>query len=94
MPMVHTTGVKTVNNDLSFRVLPNPANTQVMIQTSEIVNGATWEFKNVVGQSVLSGGISGMQTPVNVSGLASGIYMVEIHSGEKSLVKKLVISRQ
>lgn len=94
MPMVHTTGVKTVNNDLSFRVFPNPANTQVMIQTSEIVNGATWEFKNVVGQSVLSGAISGMQTPVNVSGLASGIYMVEIHSGEKSLVKKLVIGRQ
>ena len=94
MPRVISTGVKTLSNDLSFNVFPNPANTQVMLQTNETVSGATWEFKNLVGQSILSGNITGPQTHVNVGGLASGMYLVEIRSGEKSLVKKLVISRQ
>ena len=94
MPRVIPTGVKTLSNELSFNVFPNPANTQVMLQTNETSNGAIWEFKNIVGQSVLSGSIAGQQTPVNVSGLASGMYLVEIRSGQKSMVKKLVISRE
>ena len=94
MPRVIPTGVKTLSNELSFNVFPNPANTQVMLQTNETSNGAIWEFKNIVGQSVLSGSIAGQQTPINVSGLASGMYLIEIHSGQKSMVKKLVISRE
>jgi hypothetical protein len=88
-----TAGIDAPNNGLSFSIFPNPTSNQVILQSNETGSGTTWEFKNILGQTVLTGNIEAPQTHINISGLTSGIYMVELRSGEKSVVKKLVVSR-
>jgi hypothetical protein len=94
VPKRSATGINKLSDELTVKVFPDPASSQVILQTSEAMSGSTWEMRNIVGQTVLNGSLQGLQTLVNVSGLASGLYTVEIRTGSESVVKKLVISRR
>jgi hypothetical protein len=94
MPRVYPAGINSLSQAASFKVYPNPASNDVVILTSDNNNSSTWEFKNIVGQTVINGSIDGTQTHVSTAGLASGVYFVIINDGGKTMVNKLVISKQ
>jgi hypothetical protein len=74
-------------------VFPNPAANQLMLQTNMTGSGATWNIKNILGQTLASGSIESAQTAINVSSFTSGIYFAELQQGATSITKKLVVSR-
>jgi len=94
MPKVNPAGINALRNAASFKVYPNPASNDVVILTTGNTNSSTWEFRNIVGQTLMSGNIDGTQTHVNTSGMASGVYFVTLHDGDKTITQKLVVSRQ
>lgn len=93
MPKPYPAGINSLSDLLAFKVFPNPAANYVILQTAETNGAASWEFKNLVGQTVMTGAIEGTQTRINTAGLASGVYFVELHEGDKTAVRKLVVGR-
>ncbi len=86
-------GIGVVENEMSFNLHPNPAQSQVIIELTALKEGTTLNIKNVLGQSLTLQSISSTQTIVDLSPFGAGVYMVEIIRGEKQAVKKLVIAR-
>lgn len=71
-----------------LQVYPNPAKNLVNI-TSDSFAAKNVEIFNVVGTKVLATTVN--NTPVNVAGLPTGIYMVKITEEGKTATRKLVI---
>lgn len=89
--MVSTTA--GVNNALAskFSVFPNPANDVINIANAEniLVNGVTVTDLN--GRTVKSVSFAGVaDAQINVSDLASGVYMMTVTSDKGSMTKKIV----
>ncbi len=93
LPKSGASGVNTVDAMTSFTVYPNPASHDVILRTNETAIGASWNFKNIMGQTLMSGSILGTQTHINIDNVVSGIYLIELSTGDKSIVRKLVVSR-
>ena len=93
LPKSGASGINTVDAMTSFNVYPNPASHDVILQTNETAIGASWNFKNIMGQILMSGSILGAQTHINIDNVVSGIYLIELSPGDKSIVRKLVVSR-
>ncbi len=88
-----TTGINDVNDAISFTMYPNPAANDVVLQTTQTGNGMVLNIKNILGQTLLSKSIEEIQTHIDVSTFANGVYLVELNQGEKTGVKKLVINK-
>jgi hypothetical protein len=68
-------------------VFPNPASTEL---TTEHANGAEVLVYDVVGREMLKTKISSERETMDVSGLLSGVYVVQISKdGEKRTIKLL-----
>ena len=79
------------NNDL--KVYPNPASTRlhVVLQKNKALSAdAHWEIVTVSGQIVKTGRwiSGGSQLSVNVSALASGVYIIKIHSDKATFHRR------
>jgi hypothetical protein len=70
---------------------PNPANGKVTLQLQEDTNNAQVSITDMLGKTVLTKNIKGMQSELNISSLQAGIYFVRLESGNKKEVQKLVI---
>lgn len=85
-------GVSNVTGDVSFDMYPNPASKVLVIKTA-IDAGSTISIRNVLGQTMISQNVEAEQTRIDLSSYQSGVYLVELRAGEKSVIKKLVVSR-
>ena len=85
-------GKTALNNALSLRLAPNPANNVVNIYTSGLQQNksATLSIISVSGIVFKTMQISNSSTSIDVSSLASGIYTIKIISGKQSVYKKFV----
>ena len=88
-----TTGINNLADAITFNMFPNPAANDLVLQTTETGSDLVWSLKNILGQTVITKNADATQTHINLSNMANGIYLVELRAGEKSAVKKLVISR-
>lgn len=91
--VVVTEGVAGVENHLTsaLSVYPNPANNVVTISNNEniLMNNVTVTDLN--GRTVKSISFAGVsEAQVNVSDLASGVYMMKISSDKGSVTKKIM----
>lgn len=65
----------------SVTLVPNPARGVAFLQSEEGLDGATVRLRNAVGQVVNTWqGMSGTTLSIDVSGLAVGVYIVEVES--------------
>lgn len=78
-------------------VYPNPTSdaTTVSLQLTE-EKKVTWVIYNSLGQQVITGEQESTQAgenliPVNTSGLADGVYFINVSTGDKTFTRKLVI---
>ncbi len=83
------TGVKESSNS-DVKVFPNPSTGIVNI---ELLNStpATANFYNLLGEQVKSVKLNNTKTAVNLSGNASGIYMLRIEQGNNIITKKVIL---
>jgi len=87
--------IAEISPDLSIDVYPNPAGETINISINEYINSAfNIELCNYQGQLVLNQIItkSGVNQ-LNVSSVPEGLYLLKIHNGELSKIRKVVISR-
>ncbi|MCX7551006.1 T9SS type A sorting domain-containing protein [Xanthomarina sp. F2636L] len=76
-------------NDIAFNMYPNPAFNSLYITTK--TNSAVVSIYNITGKVILTKTLSKGENVVNVSGLASGIYLARFVSDSKVDTKKLII---
>ncbi|WP_299104674.1 endonuclease [uncultured Tenacibaculum sp.] len=67
-------------------IYPNPASSFLAIQLQDR-RKASYQILNVIGQVVKTGNAD---TNINISNLDSGIYLVKIYDGQKSLTQKFI----
>ncbi len=90
---MYGTEVLGVNdNTLSAQVSvsPNPAVNSVTITNRSSINLSSVQIYNIEGKLLQNVSVDGTSTTVDISALASGIYMVKISSDQGSTTKKLV----
>lgn len=91
MQMTHTPGEGISEiNAFDFEVYPNPAHDRFYIDSPESVESA--KLINLLGQTVRSYSFNGSQAvSMDVRGLESGIYLLELRSGNKVSTSKVVV---
>jgi hypothetical protein len=76
-------------NTSDFSMYPNPAKNTLYITTK--TNNAVVSIYNITGKVILTKNLSHGENLVNVSRLASGIYLARFESENKVDTKKLII---
>lgn len=71
-------------------IYPNPANSTVYINANNNINRV--RVMNYVGQTVLENVATDSNVELNVSGLKSGLYIVEVETEAGTITKKLTIN--
>jgi len=74
----------------SFRILPNPATKNISIDGEGVV---TLKIANLNGQTMLNQQLSLPASPVNISSLNSGVYVVHLISANGSIASQPLIVR-
>jgi len=68
-----------------FSVYPNPSSDVLNIRTNEPIDKV--ELYNIIGQLI----VVKKTTNINISSLKTGIYILKIYSGNRSVIKKVMI---
>ena len=69
-----------------FSVYPNPSSDVLNIRTNEPIDKV--ELYNTIGQLI----VAKKTTNINISSLKTGIYILKIYSGNRSVIKKVMIN--
>ncbi|MBZ0097578.1 MAG: T9SS type A sorting domain-containing protein, partial [Taibaiella sp.] len=69
-----TTGMHQLNNN-GYAVYPNPVNRELNITQAD---GADYALMDITGRTILTGRILGEKASINTSGLAVGMYMLQL----------------
>lgn len=67
-----------------IKVYPNPANDVLNV---DVVGTADYRISNVMGQAVMIGRIGGESHQINISGLSSGLYFINVNGAISKFVK-------
>lgn len=91
-----TTTVEVLNTDdftkADALLYPNPANGLVNIKLNGSLSAnANVVLTDVVGKQVLRSALSSESTPLNISGLTSGVYFVTVQNNGAQSTQKLII---
>ncbi|MFV8351915.1 M4 family metallopeptidase [Flavobacterium sp. XS2P14] len=80
-------GLGDENNIFEYTMSPNPTSDFLNIKMADNRN-ATFSIFNFLGQKIETGKIS--ENAINVSKLASGVYLLEVNDGQKNITKKFI----
>ncbi|CAM1358086.1 Peptidase S8 [Tenacibaculum litopenaei] len=72
---------------VNFMAYPSPATDFVQVNVVTRVEGATYKVVNTLGRVVQAGKLT---SQIDVSTLQTGVYMLEVHDGQKSMTTKLI----
>ena len=93
VPRHHATGFSDRAPSLSFDIYPNPAVGTLVLKLSDIALPAMWSLRDLLDQTILTGTATNSLSHIPLSNVADGIYLLEVQVGERSAVRKVVISR-
>jgi uncharacterized repeat protein (TIGR01451 family) len=85
-------GVSELADDNMFDVYPNPASQEINITLPGMVNGNV-KLVDVLGKVVFNEQLNGDHKTIDLSDLAPGIYNIVVTTGEKTGVRRVVITR-
>ncbi len=78
-----------VEQDITTNIYPNPARDRITVEANSIIDEVM--IYNNMGQLVFSGQFDNDQITVNTSNFITGMYIVQIVSGDAVEVRKLII---
>ena len=82
-------GERLGNDDnINLMVYPNPAVNSVQVKLASKADNITYKIVNVIGRVVQKGRLD--SSNINVSNLNTGMYILEVNDGQKSLTTKLM----
>jgi Secretion system C-terminal sorting domain/Fibronectin type III domain/Bacterial pre-peptidase C-terminal domain len=76
-----TPSAETVNPEFAVKLFPNPANDLLNIWTEGAASKVQIKLYNITGKLVMQQQSSNLLTPVNISSLPAGIYLVNVNNG-------------
>lgn len=93
--VVQVTAVEDIADEILLSVFPNPASTEVTIMASNFNGAAKLTLTNTLGQVLIDEDVDELTLlrKINVSQLAQGVYLLELHSDKVNVAKELVITR-
>lgn len=88
--LIDDSGLDEKSLEKTVQVYPNPANEFITIKS---LDGAilSLEFMNIAGQVLSSQNVNNGVYKLDLTTIASGVYMVRIHTEKGSLVKQVVV---
>jgi len=87
-----TTGIKEATNQ-PISIFPNPASDLLTIIFSKISSPSQFKIFNMLGEMKYSSLISSQRTSIDISGLANGVYLVEVIT-ENNILRQKFIKQQ
>jgi hypothetical protein len=87
------TGVGNVTGDVVFAIYPNPVHSDMLLHLNEVKQNTWVSIKNCLGQAVLSMQVLNMDTHIDISQLADGIYIAELKQSQNISVKQIVVKK-
>ena len=93
IPLKAGLGIKEIE-ETKFRLYPNPAQGQVMIEASGLNGKTKIILSDITGKmikTVQAGNNDLMKIPVDISGLDKGIYFVKLYCNNKNYSQKLIV---
>ncbi len=91
--VVSTSVNKIAEATIGFELLPNPAKERTTLVWQQLFAETSYSIKNMLGQVLVNKPVTGLQTEIDLSAFASGVYLVEVKQGEERLVKQVVVSK-
>ena len=77
--------------DSGLKLFPNPAVNQIYLQWNAAGHFVQGQLFNTNGQAVRTFNVQGQQATVGLNGLPSGLYLVQLRTGEgRQVVRKLI----
>ena len=76
------------SDNLQVKVYPNPFADKVMISSNVTID--SYRIYNILGAQVREGSSQMQQLELDTSDLSSGIYMLEVQSGNRRMTVKIV----
>ena len=76
------------NNLLEISIYPNPASNRLNISATETIQNA--EIYNILGKNVMSVNVNDTKVSLDISNLASGIYIVKYNANDKIGTAKFI----
>lgn len=86
-----TPGVGIENHDVKTVIFPNPANNVLNINSTANINGV--EVYNMMGQLVGSYNANDVNTQINTSRFANGVYTVKVTTENGTTTQKFTVAR-
>ncbi len=83
-------GISSVGAN-EFAVFPNPANAEVTIVSSEVMKELA--LRNLLGETIIRKPENAKQSTLDLSGLASGVYIIQIKTASGINIKRILIER-
>lgn len=85
-------GINTSTNNLQFDVSPSPTNDFIKISVSSISNAAKSNLTvyNIIGERVFETQMNDNNKTIDVHSFKSGIYFIQLNTGNRIFVKKIV----
>ncbi len=74
-----------------FKVYPNPVEGSILTITTSSTDVKTVNIFNVLGRRVFTQKFSSTDKTMDVSGIASGVYILKVTEGNRTATKKLII---
>ncbi|HWB62873.1 MAG TPA: PKD domain-containing protein [Chitinophagales bacterium] len=92
--VTNITGINVVSEDgLTFKLYPNPAKGSMMVSVSELKAPTTITMEDIVGQTIFTHRVTDLETTIDLTQFAAGVYVIVLHQGDKEAEKKFVLSR-
>lgn len=91
--IVNITKTNAIQNAGLFSIVPNPANAQVGIQLAEGLLDGIVKIMDINGKVLFTQSFEGLNTTLNISQLAAGIYSVQVTSNDGIETQKLSVIR-
>ena len=89
--IIETNSVDDVSSQL-FTMWPNPAHGELNVQLATgVEDNASIVIYDIQGRLMQQSALTNIDNVVNIEGLSSGIYMVNVSNGEKSAMKKIIV---
>ena len=89
--IINSTTFEKINFESLITVLPNPITETLIIESNILKGNVKCTFYDLTGRVVLSKSLTGSITNMDVSGIATGIYILHIISGNATFAKKIII---
>jgi hypothetical protein len=75
----------------TVKIYPNPANDKLTLEGSE--NGTDITLINIVGRQVYSGKIESAVHQISLSGLAEGIYLLQLKAADGAVYSTKIVKQ-